>query len=224
MTTGRSSRRSSRAALAAVALVVIAGVASSAHRRDEYLQAARLAIDPDRVELTLDLTPGIAIAEQVIADIDRDGDAAITPQECSAYVQRVLSALTLDVDGTPLELEVIESVVPAIDAMREGAGAIRVQVRAAMPALGAGVHRLRYRNAHRPEISVYLANALVPASDRVTVAAQRRDAEQRDVTIEYVLRADRAARVRGGVQVASAGGVVLLALVWWRRRAGASRS
>jgi hypothetical protein len=219
MTTGRSSRRSSRAARIAFALVVVTGVAASAHRRDEYLQAARIAIDPDRVELTLDLTPGIAIAEQVIADIDRDGDAAIAPQERSAYVQRVLSALTLDVDGTPLQLDVFDSTVPAIEAMRQGAGAVRVQVRAAIPALGAGVHRLRYRNAHRPEISVYLANALVPASDRITVGAQRRDAEQRDVTIEYVLRADRAARVRGGVQVASAGGVVLVALVWWRRRA-----
>jgi hypothetical protein len=215
MTTARSSRKNS-AALAACALVVITA-AASAHRRDEYLQAARVAIDPDRVALALDLTPGIAVADQVIAEIDRDGDASITPEESSAYVQRVLSALTLDVDGRPLRLEIVERAIPAIDAMRQGEGAIRLQLAAALPALGAGVHRLRYRNAHRPDISVYLTNALVPASDRIAVDAQRRDAAQRDVTIEYALGADRAARVRAGVQVAGAGGAILVALVCWRR-------
>ncbi len=216
MTTGRSWRRSS-AALVGSALVALVAASPSAHRRDEYLQAARLAIDPDRVEIALDLTPGIAIADQVIAEIDRDGDAALTSAETGAYAQRVLAELALDIDGQPLRLELIESASPAIETMRRGEGAIRVQLRASLPALGAGSHRLRYRNAHRPDISVYLANALVPASDRVAIGAQRRDAGQRDVTIEYALGADRAARVRGGLQVAGVGGAVLLALVCWRR-------
>ena len=43
----------------------MSGSWTSAHRRDEYLQAACLAIDPDRVELALDLTAGIAVAEVV---------------------------------------------------------------------------------------------------------------------------------------------------------------
>ena len=44
----------------ALALTIAGGAGVSAHRRDEYLQAARLAIDPGRVQLELDLTPGIA--------------------------------------------------------------------------------------------------------------------------------------------------------------------
>lgn len=208
----------------AFALAVGAGAALSAHRRDEYLQAARVAIEPDRVAVALDLTPGIAIAEQVIADIDRNGDAAISAEERGAYVQRVLDALALDVDGRPLRLEVVGSTVPAIDAMREGQGAIRVQLGAALPALAPGRHQLRYRNAYRPDISVYLANALVPAGDRVAVGVQRRDAEQRDVTIEYQLDANRAARVRASLQVACAGGLALVALVCWRRFGAAGRS
>ena len=57
----------------------IVGVAEvSAHRRDEYLQAARLAIDPGRVQLELDLTPGIALAEAIIADIDRNRDGSLS--------------------------------------------------------------------------------------------------------------------------------------------------
>jgi hypothetical protein len=40
---------------------------------------------------------------------------------------------------------------------------------------------------------VYLANALAPNSDRVSITAQRRDVVQRDLTIDYVLRGGPAA-------------------------------
>jgi len=35
---------------------------ASAHRVDEYLQATRLSIDLDRVEVEINLTPGIDLA------------------------------------------------------------------------------------------------------------------------------------------------------------------
>ena len=58
MTTERSSRAGNGAASAiALMTAVIVGTALSAHRRDEYLQAARIAIEPGRVELELALTP-----------------------------------------------------------------------------------------------------------------------------------------------------------------------
>ncbi|HXI29434.1 MAG TPA: hypothetical protein VNG89_13440, partial [Vicinamibacterales bacterium] len=61
-----------------IAAAVFAGTVArvSAHRRDEYLQAARLAIDPGRVQIELDLTPGIALAEAILADIDRNRDGS----------------------------------------------------------------------------------------------------------------------------------------------------
>ena len=37
------------------------GVTAGAHRIDEYLQAARLAITPDRITLEMDLTPGYLV-------------------------------------------------------------------------------------------------------------------------------------------------------------------
>jgi len=92
-----------------------------------------------------------------------------------------------------------------------------------LPRLGAGMHHLRYRNGHRPDIGAYLANALVPANDRVTVGSQRRDAVQRELTIEYSLDADPATRVRGGLAAAAAA-----ALIWvtvsFRRRSPVRRS
>src|SRR5579859_3013567 len=102
-TMARSSRNSRRAAFA-LGLVALAGVSLSAHRRDEYLQAARIAIEPDQVRIELDLTPGIAVADSILADIDRDRDGSISPSEERAYVERVVDSLSLEIDGRPVAL------------------------------------------------------------------------------------------------------------------------
>ena len=86
--------------------MAIVGVGDvSAHRRDEYLQAARLGIDPGRVQIELDLTPGIAVAEAILADIDRNRDGSLSADEQRAYVSLVLSAVTLEVDGTRFRVQ-----------------------------------------------------------------------------------------------------------------------
>jgi hypothetical protein len=86
------------------------------------------------------------------------------------------------------------SVFPPASAVRVGEGTIRLQLSAAAPPLEPGSHRLRYRNTHRPDIGVYLANALVPSNDRVAVTDQQRDVDQRELRIAYVLGADTRAR------------------------------
>ena len=201
-----------------MAFVLLAGGAASAHRRDEYLQAARVAIDPDRIEIELDLTPGIAVAAQVLAAIDRDGNRSISDGEARAYRARVLDGLAVDVDGTPLALELVDSSVPEVAAVLNGEGTMRLRAAAALPRVSAGTHHLRYRNSHRPDIGVYLVNALVPASARVAVVSQRRDVDQRDVTIEYTLGPDPETRVRGGLSAGAAGAAIWLTTLWWRRR------
>jgi len=196
----------------------MSGSWTSAHRRDEYLQAARLGIDPDRVELALDLTAGIAVAEVVLSEIDLDKDGMVSVSEARAYSDRVLSAIALDVDGIPLRVELVESTFPTFDTVRKGEGTTRIQATASMPRLDDGLHHLRYRNAYRSDIGVYLANALVPASDRVIVAAQRRDVNQRDLVIDYMLSGQRTPTARRGLSVGVAGAIILIANVWWRTR------
>ena len=198
------SRTAGRRTAAGLALIIAVFAATdlSAHRRDEYLQAARLAIAPGRVELQLDLTPGIAVATSVIADIDRNGDGVFSAEETQAYAQRVLSELRLDIDGHALHLRQPQSqptadAFPAADAIRRGEGVIQLQLEAALPALTAGAHHLTYHNAHRRDIGVYLANALLPDTDRVAITAQLRDPEQRDLTIDYVLRDEFSSRRAG---------------------------
>jgi len=156
-------------------LIVGAGSSTSAHRRDEYLQAARIAIDPDRVRVEVDLTAGIAVADAVLAGIDADRDGAISSSEAQAYAGVVRQAVRLDVDAAPISAALVSSAFPDVAALRGGEGPIRVVLLASLPPLGPGRHQIRYRNAHRADIGVYLANALVPASDRVAINGQQRD-------------------------------------------------
>jgi hypothetical protein len=169
-----------------MATVAVAEI--SAHRLDEYLQAARLAIDPGRVQLELDLTAGVALADAIVADIDRNRDGSLSPDEHRAYGDVVASALTLEADGIPIPVRLIALDFPDAAAIRRGEGTIRLRASAPLPRVSKGPHQLRFRNRHHPDRSVYLANALMPGSETVTVTAQRRDRDQTELTIDYIVR------------------------------------
>ena len=183
----RSSRaRNSANGLAVAAMLAVASaIGLGAHRLDEYLQAARLAIEIDCVELQLELTPGVAVVDAILPDLDPDRDGRISAGERSAYVSTVTKAVTLEVDGHPLRAYPVATTFPDLSALRNGEGTIRVRWAATLPELSTGPHTVFFRNAHRPEISVYLANALAPANRRIAITAQRRDADQRELTIAY---------------------------------------
>ncbi len=199
-------------------LVVIAVTDLSAHRRDELLQAARIAIAPGRVELELDLAPGIAIADALIAEIDRDRDGTFSATETSEFVMRVSGAIALAIDGRPLHIEPIVEAFPDAAALRTGDSIIRLQSTLKLPGLSNGDHQLSFRNTHRPEMSVYLANALVPDGDAIVINAQTRDPDQRMLTIDYSIGGERLATLP--VWLFGAGAVVWLSA---RRRLMRSR-
>jgi len=73
-----------------------------------------------------------------------------------------------------------------------GEGVIQLRATASLSHVSNGVHNLALKNMHRRDLSVYLANALVPSDDRVAINAQHRDEAQADLTIEYTLRGNRA--------------------------------
>jgi hypothetical protein len=160
----------------------------SAHRRDEYLQAARLALDPSAVQLELALTPGIAVADAVFSEADRNGDGLLSAVEQRAYAAQVLAAINMSVDGTSIRMQPAGLIFPERERVRRGEGTIHLRYHAALPRLLDGEHHLVFQNRYRDDIGVYLANALLPDTDRITVVAQRRDFTQRDLTIDFVLR------------------------------------
>jgi hypothetical protein len=196
MTTVSSSRPSSRwapALLAAIAAAVLGGTSVSAHRLDELLQAARIAVEPGHVALELSLTPGAAVAESVIREIDADRNGNFSEVEKQAYAAGALGALVLRLDDEPpLRMSMSASAVPDAAALRTGDGVIVLRAVSEVAPLPAGSHRLFFRNEHAPAHTVYLANALVPDSDRVAITGQQRDGDQRALTIEFAITPETA--------------------------------
>ena len=190
-----SFRRSWFRSLFFVLCSLFVGVDLSAHRLDEYLQATRIDLQTDAVLIDLDLTAGVAVAESIIALIDSDRDGTMSGEEQRAYASEVVRALQIELDGEPLVLYLVSSTFPELSALRRGEGMIQLRLSAAHHNLPTGEHQLFFRNAHFGAQSVYLANALVPESARVAVRAQRRDDDQRELTIDYSVRSEWAGAV-----------------------------
>ena len=193
-----------------MAIVIAFGSAVSAHRRDEYLHAARIAIEPDRVHVELDLTPGSAVANGFIHSIDGDGDGVVSSEEQQAYARRVLSSIDLRVDGKPLQMKLVASRFPDVDAVRTGEGTITLDLDVVVPLFPAGRHHLYFRNTNDPDSAEYLANALVPEDDRISITRQVRDAIQSELAIEFVVRRSQALSARESVFFTMASAAVLL--------------
>lgn len=191
MTTARSSFGSSRHATALVVALACASVVPlSAHRRDEYLQAARIAIEPSRVTIELDLTPGVSVAEAVVRSVDANADGVLTDAEQQAYARRVVARSSLMLDGAAVPARLVSVAFPEHDALLDGTGTIVAQIEADLGAVAAGSHRLLFRHGDGEGPEVYLANALVPQDDRVGIRDQRRDGAQAQLEVAYVLAAD----------------------------------
>jgi len=156
-----------------------------AHRDDQYLQATLVAIEPSGVRLQINLTPGVAVAEQVLAQIDRDRDDVISKNEAAAYAELLKRDLTLRVDGRNLKLKLTASeFVPAAE-LRTGSGTIQMEFSAIFGPLAAGPHRLTLENRHLTTISVYLINAAQPRFATVEITRQKRNDNQSAGEIEF---------------------------------------
>lgn len=165
-----------------------------AHRLDEYLQAARVLVAVDRVSLELDLTAGVAVAPAVFALMDLDRNRQVSAAEADLYARRVLGAIELRVDGQPVPLRLDSREMPTWAEVSGGEGVVRLRASAAVPPAGTGTHRVVFRNSHEPKMSVYLANALVPADARIRITEQLRDLKQRELTIGYTVTAGAKSR------------------------------
>ena len=169
---------------AAFVIVLSAGGPAAAHRLDEYLQAATISVEKDRVRAELRLTPGVAVFPIVLASIDTDADGVISEAEQRAYAERVLRDLSLAVDGERLVLRLVSLKFPGIDEMKQGLGEIPIEFDADLPR-GGGERRLVFENHHQRRIAAYLVNCLVPRDPDIRITAQKRNYEQSFYQLEY---------------------------------------
>lgn len=158
-----------------------------AHRLDEYLQAARVSVSTNRIDVSIDLTAGVAVADQVLAVIDTDRTGHISEDEAAAYAQSVLKHIRVLLDEKPLTLLVESASFPALHEIKSGQGVIRIKAAVPVEPLAAGRHSLSLTNAHLPSISVYLVNALVPKDHSIQITKQTRDELQKHYRLEFGL-------------------------------------
>jgi hypothetical protein len=156
----------------------------SAHRLDEYLQATLIAVEKDRVEVSMRLIPGVAVSSAVIASIDTNGDGSLSGAEQSAYAQRVLSELSLTIDGERLKPQLVSANFPQIQEMRDGVGEIHIECTAELPR-GGPDRKLVLENHHQTQRAVYLVNALASTDPAIGIVAQKRNTVQSTYELDY---------------------------------------
>jgi hypothetical protein len=167
-------------------LLLVLATDALAHRLDEYLQATRVSVATNRIDLSIDLTPGVAILDQLWVVIDTDRDGRVSEAEVAAYAQRVLKDIRIGLDEKVLALSLVETSFPALHEVKGGLGVIRIKATAPVGPLSVGRHSLSLTNAHLPAISVYLVNALVPRDQAIKITKQTRDDLQQHYRLEFV--------------------------------------
>lgn len=173
----------SRLALA-TALALWTASSASAHRLDEYLQAAVLNMERERVEIDMHLTPGVEVFDKVLAAMDAAGDDAISAAKQRAYAEKLASDLTLSIDGVRVPLVLRSCAFPDVADMRQGVGEIALEFEGRIPP-GGSRRTLVFENHHLPAISIYLANCLVPADPGIRITAQHRNYVQSKYRVDY---------------------------------------
>jgi hypothetical protein len=187
------------------------------HVLDQYLQVAKIGLAQDAVHVELRLIAGVHVADRVFAMIDVDRDGRISTEEEQSYARRVVQDLALEVDGRSIPLTLIRTHFPSRSEMHEGVSGIDLNLTALAPIGVTGAHQVYFRNSHLPELGVYLANALVPATNDIGITGQERDALQRELRINLQTTTENGyGRLQWlGVFII---GLVLVVLLLYRKR------
>jgi hypothetical protein len=155
-----------------------------AHRIDEYLQATIFSVETNRMQASMRLIPGVLVASSVIAAIDTDGDGVFSASEERAYAERVLSDLSITIDGKNVRPKLVSCSFPQPAQMRDGLGEIHLEYTTSLPSGGAN-RRLIVANRHLNRTSVYLMNVLAPQENGIRILAQKRNEQQSVYELDY---------------------------------------
>lgn len=166
-------------------MVWLVAASAPAHRLDEYLQATLVVIEPSAVRLQLTLTPGVEVANDVLAQIDRDGNGAVSDKEAADYAEALRQNLAARLDEQKVELKLTHAKFPAPPELRSGTASIELDYTLSVDLLAAGAHKLSLANQHLSGVSVYLLNAALPKSSKIKIKRQLRSEYQRTGEIDF---------------------------------------
>ena len=160
------------------------GTTAGAHRIDEYLQATILSLQADRVQASMRLLPGVLVAPLIIARIDSSHDGILSHDEERAYAQRVLTDLSIRIDGRDIQPLLTTWDFPSPAQMSAGLGEIHIEYTLRLPPGGPN-RTLVLANHHLSPRSVYLMNVVVPEDRGIHILAQKRNEQQSLYELNY---------------------------------------
>lgn len=141
-------------AVASFLLVAIFALVSphtaAAHPADRLKQRLVVGLAPDRAQLSFAIGGGILANEQVLADLDANGDGVVDPAERTAWIVAVLGDLRVTLDGhdVPLDPTAVSTQFPAkLDDFHLGLSPLILTLTVPIPATnGKADHRLTVRD------------------------------------------------------------------------------
>lgn len=119
----------------------------------------------------------------------RNHDGEISTAEADGYADPVRSEVSLRLDDRPLASRVTSIRFPSLTELRNGLGAIRLELSSAFSLIGTGDHELKLHNRHQRDRSVYLVNAVIPRSREIQVTQQIRNTTQSESRIQFAYTA-----------------------------------
>lgn len=172
------------------------------HQLDECLQATLVSIEPGELGLSINISPGVAVADTFLARIDRDGDGSISADEAAAYGESLRKDVGARLDGREIRLALAASRFPTVEDLRTGWGIIQLQYLGRTGPLAKGAHTLAFENRHLTNISVYLLNAELPKAVNLHITGQRRNETQSSGEVAFVYQGPPRARRAVGIAAA----------------------
>jgi hydrogenase/urease accessory protein HupE len=157
--------------------VLLLSPAAFAHRLNEYLEATTISLSRGKIFLELRLTPGVAIAPDVLKKIDLNSDGRISGSEQAAYLAQLNGDFVLTLDGKVTTIKAVSYSFPTVENMRKGIGDIIIDYEADIEKQGPP-HQLTLQNKHYSTVAVYLVNCLLPADTTIRVKNQTRSINQ----------------------------------------------
>jgi ABC-type nickel/cobalt efflux system permease component RcnA len=178
----RSAIRGITTALLVAATSVLWATPATAHPTDEVVQQIYLTPAASGLSVRLDLTPGVLVAPQFAGTIDTDGNGALSPAEVDVHAAAVRSAVSVQLDGAPVELTDTGRTYPPAALLAAAGGTVTLEWAAPLPADAHDVVVTdRYVTAGRP--AVQMSVLLAAGSDAVDVGPIGHADEGRTMTV-----------------------------------------
>ncbi|MGC4106735.1 MAG: hypothetical protein QM753_10355 [Thermomicrobiales bacterium] len=171
---------------------ILTPTATMAHPLDVYLMGSYVTVTPTQVEVEVDATPGVLLAPDVLSQIDTNGDGILSDAESRAYVQTIVDALQLSVDGTPLTLSITKIEMPSYLNIQAGYGLIRISTNADLPAsttTDGATASLSYVNGFTPTGAMYQVNTFTSTTSNtpIDLGTQHRSDDQASLDVQFAI-------------------------------------